>query len=213
MTAAKKLVRLDTYFEAGKIERTGEILGVRLSTGIAEARRAKSCLVVAEVGDTVLCAVSPEDVFVLAVLEGRRGASTKLAADGDLDVQARGGRVAISASSGIDLVTPGEVAVNTADLSVFAKKGSVSIEELGYFGRLVQAEVDKLAVIAREVDSVVARLTQRAKRVFRFIEDIDQTRAGTVDLRAQGLIAIRGENAIVSARVLAKVDGEQIHIG
>jgi hypothetical protein len=49
--------------------------------------------------------------------------------------------------------------------------------------------------------------------VFRFVEEIDQTRAGTVDLRAQNLMAIRGENAVISARVLAKVDGEQIHIG
>ena len=33
------------------------------------------------------------------------------------------------------------------------------------------------------------------------------------DLRAQNLVAIRGENAVISARVLAKVDGEQIHLG
>jgi hypothetical protein len=89
----------------------------------------------------------------------------------------------------------------------------MAIEELGFFGRLVQAEVAKVSLVAQEVDSVLTRLTQRAKRVFRFVEEIDQTRAGTVDMRAQNLIAIRGENAVISARVLAKVDGEQIHLG
>jgi hypothetical protein len=73
--------------------------------------------------------------------------------------------------------------------------------------------VAKVSLVAQEVDSVLTRLTQRAKRVFRFVEEIDQTRAGTVDMRAQNLIAIRGENAVISARVLAKVDGEQIHLG
>ena len=40
-----------------------------------------------------------------------------------------------------------------------------------------------------------------------------ETRAGTVDMRAQKMIGIRGENAVISARVLAKIDGEQIHVG
>jgi hypothetical protein len=96
---------------------------------------------------------------------------------------------------------------------VRAAKGSVAVEELGFLGRLVHAQVEKLALAAEEVDTVLARLTQRAKRVFRFVEEIDQTRAGTVDMRARGLVGIRGENAVLAARVLAKVDGEQIHLG
>ena len=94
-----------------------------------------------------------------------------------------------------------------------AQKGTVAVQEIGFFGRLLQAEVAKVALVAQEVDSVVTRLSQRAKRVFRFVEEIDQTRAGTVDIRAQSLLGLRAENAVISARVLAKVDGEQIHIG
>ncbi len=71
----------------------------------------------------------------------------------------------------------------------------------------------KVALIAEEVDSVMTRLSRRAKRVFRFTEEIEQTRAGTVDVRAQNMLGLRAENAVISARVLAKIDGEQIHIG
>jgi hypothetical protein len=105
------------------------------------------------------------------------------------------------------------VVMTGAEVHVRAKKGAIAIDELGFFGRLVQAEVTKIALVAQEADTILTRLTQRAKRVFRFVEEIDQTRAGTVDLRAENLIGIRGENAIISARVLAKVDGEQIHLG
>ncbi|WP_437896477.1 DUF3540 domain-containing protein [Sorangium sp. So ce124] len=213
MTAAKKLASPETYMETGRVERVGAAFAVRLSSGSCEARRAKSCLVAPDVGDKVLCAIEPDGVYVLAVLDGREGAPTKLATDGDLVVQARGGRFAVCASERIDIAGAREVAVTGAEVQVRARKGSVAIDELGFFGRLVQAEVTKIALIAQEADTALTRLTQRVKRVFRFVEEVDQTRAGTIDLRAQNLVGIRGENAIISARVLAKVDGEQIHLG
>ena len=70
-----------------------------------------------------------------------------------------------------------------------------------------------MTVLAQEIDSIATRVSQKAKRAFRFIEEIDQTRAGAVDIRAQRMLGLRGENAVISARVLAKLDGEQIHIG
>lgn len=213
MTAVKKFVRRETDLETGRVEQVSEAVVVRLASGRYEARRAKSCLVAPEAGDKVLCAIEPEGVYVLAVLEGREGAPTKLTADGDLEVQARGGQVAICASRRVDIASGGGVAVTGAEVHVRAAKGSVAIEELGFFGRLVQAEVAKVTLVAQEVDSRLTRLTQRVKRVFRFVEELDQTRAGAVDLRAESMIGIRGENAVISARVLAKIDGEQIHIG
>lgn len=214
MNAAKKLASTETYLDTGTVERilSGKA-EVRLRSGTYPARRAKSCLVAPEIGDRVLCASGPDGRYVLAVLEGRAGAPTRLAADGDLHIQSRGGRVAVSSPHGVDLVSGGDLAMTSAELHVRAGKGSVAVEELGFFGRLVQAEVTKIALAAQEVDTVMTRLTQRAKRVFRFVEEIDQTRAGTVDMRARDLVGIRGENAVIAARVLAKVDGEQIHLG
>lgn len=211
--AAKSVTHAAAYLEAGCVERiSATAIEVRLGSNVFDARRAKSCLVAPEVGDKVLCTVEPEAIFVLAVLDGA-GTGTKVTADGNLELHARGGRVSVSASNGVDIVSGGDVAMTSADFHVHAKRGSVAIDELGFFGRLVKAEVAKVALIAQEVDSVLTRLSQRAKRVFRFVEEIDQTRAGTVDMRAEHLMAIRGENAVISARVLAKVDGEQIHIG
>ncbi|AUX48491.1 hypothetical protein SOCE26_100290 [Sorangium cellulosum] len=213
MTAAKKLASTETYLEAGHVERAGASIEVRLRHGVCEAWRAKSCLVAPEAGDKVLCAIEPARIYVLAVLEGREGAPTKLATDGDLEVQARGGRLSLCASERVDVVGAREVAVSGAEVHVRGRRGSIAIEELGFLGRLVQAEVAKVALVAQEADAVITRLTQRAKRVFRFVEEVDQTRAGTIDLRAQNLLGLRGENAVISARVLAKVDGEQIHLG
>jgi Protein of unknown function (DUF3540) len=214
MTRAAKSASTGTRLETGTVERIlNRTVEVRVGAGTWQARRAKSCLVEPGIGDTVLCASAPEGAFVLAVLQGAPGAPTEIAADGDLRIEARGGRVVVTSPEGVDLVSGGRVAVTSSELDVRARRGSIAVEELGFFGRLVQAEVTKVALVAEEVDAVLTRLTQRAKRVFRFVEELDQTRAGTVDLRAQNLVSIRGENALVSARVLAKIDGEQIHLG
>jgi len=213
MSTAAHRVTSETYLEAGRVDRTTEGLQVSLGSGRFAARRAKSCLVAPETGDRVLCAIEPDAVFVLAVLEGRPDAATVVRTTGDLKLQAPAGRVAVCAGKGVDVVGTEDVAVTSATLNVRAKAGTVAIDELGYFGKLVRAQLDRVALLAEEVDSRVVRLAQRAKRVFRFVEDIDQTRAGTLDLRAQNLASVRGDNTMVTARVVAKIDGEQVHIG
>ncbi len=213
MTAAEKLLESEPRLVSGYVERVGKALEVRLATGVYPARRAKSCLVAPEAGDRVLCAVEADATYVLAVLDGREGAGTRVVADGDLRLQARGGRASVSATDGVDLVSGADVSVTGADLHVRAKKGSVALEDLGFVGRVLRADVGKIALLAREVDSICTRLSTRAKRIFRFVEDLEQTRAGTVDVRAETLLGLRAENAVISSRVLTKVDGEQIHIG
>jgi hypothetical protein len=214
MKAAKKVANVETYLEAGRVDRVVDgLVEVRLDHVTYRGRRAKSCLVAPEVGDTVLCAVGEDQVFVIAVLEGHDGASTKLAVDGDLEVRSRAGHVKVSGAQGVGLLSSAEVDIVAASVNIRAPKGTFAIDELGFLGRLFQAQVTKVAIAAKEIDTLADRLSQRLKRAFRFVEGIDQTRAGTVDLRAQNLVGIRGENAVISARVLAKVDGEQIHIG
>lgn len=189
-------------WKMGVVESLDPHIGVRIGTSITPARRAKSCLVAPSLGDKVVCAVDDEGVFVTAVLgqeapeSGPRPRSnTRIAVTGELTIAAD------------------KVAVTTPDMAIRAKRGSVAVEELGFFGRLVQAQASKIAILAEEMDSVAKRVSQKAERVFRTVLDIDQTRAGSVDVRAEKLAAIRAENTVLSARVLAKVDGEQIHIG
>src|SRR5271154_5518968 len=114
MTVAKKLASSETYLETGTVERIlSETFDVRRGTASCHARRAKSCLVAPEVGDTVLFTAGPEGTFVLAVLRGAEGAPTRIAAAGDLHVEAHGGRVTVSSPEGVDLVSGGSVSMTS----------------------------------------------------------------------------------------------------
>lgn len=216
MSVAKKLSESPTSaIEPGVVlpsQPGTDALRVRLDSGEYRARRAKSCLVAPDVGDKVLCAVDAEQVYVLAILEGSEPRTT-IAADGDLELVARGGRATLTGTEGVDVVTAADVSVTSAEVNVRSERGTVAVDDLGFFGKLVQAEVKKIVVVASEVDSILGRLTQKAKRAYRFIEELDQTRAGMIDTRAETMLGIRAENAIISARILTKVDGEQVHIG
>lgn len=205
----------------------GGQLGPRLETGVVtsvlplvirmgeaekHARCAKSCLVAPEAGDRVLCALEGDSVYVLAVLEGTT-TSTRVAVPGELDIVAQGGRMSLRSPDAVNVQGGSAISMTSPKLEMRAASGSIAIDQLMFLGKRVMAEAGKVVVAARELDTLADRVVQRAKRVFRFVEDVDQTQAGTVDIRANSLLGLRGENAIVSARVMTKVDADQIHLG
>ena len=50
-------------------------------------------------------------------------------------------------------------------------------------------------------------------RVRRTVEELDHVRAEQIDYAAKKTMSLHGDNAIVTANELVKVDGEQIHVG
>jgi hypothetical protein len=213
MNMARKIEAVRAELEVGVVEAVGAELTVRLASERIAARRAKSCLVAPDVGDRVLCASEPAGIYVLAVLEGREGEGTRLTAEGDLKIQAPSGTVTVCAGEGIDLITARDFGVLAGSVAVRAKRGSVAVEELGLVSRLVRAEAAKMVVFAEQLESSVDSLMSRAKRVFRFVAETEQVRAGTLDLRAEKLASVRAETTVVAARVVAKIDAGQVHIG
>jgi hypothetical protein len=62
-------------------------------------------------------------------------------------------------------------------------------------------------------DSLFERVSQRVKRSFRTVEDIDQLKAKKIDYAAESTLALRAEHAVVHGEELIKVDGKQIQLG
>jgi len=198
--------------ETGVVRGTAAGILVDLGRGPVVAKRAKSCLVAPDAGDRVLCAEDGAEVFVLAVLEGEAGANTRLVAEGDLQVQATGS-LGLRAGDGVEIAAAKEIGLFAGKLHLRAQAAVAAIEELGLVGRSAEAHLQKVVVVAERMETRAERLVQRAKQAFRFVEALEQVRAGVFDLRAEKLAAIRGENTVVAARTLAKLDGEQVKIG
>lgn len=200
--------------EAGRVVRAaGGAFVVATGSAEIEARRAVSCMVEPAAGDVVLVSVLPErGAYILAVLE-RQGSDLCVVLDGDLHVKLPRGRFVLGAAEGVTLASGKEVGVVAGELKVNARRGSVLVESLSYLGTAVHAEIEKAKVKAAAFDASFERVTQRLKRVYRFVEELEQLRAERVDYVAKKNMSLRGENTLVTAEELVKLDGAQIHLG
>lgn len=192
----------------------GADLGIRAGANTYTAGRAKSCLVEPAPGDTVLVAVASSGrAWVLAVLEGEPGAGTRLAVEGNLDVRLDEGRFSVTAPEGVGIVSGKDVSVVSGKVQVNAVEGGVVLERMSFFARVVHSEVEKLKSFATTIDRVAERVTERVKRSYRTVEELDRVHARQIDYAAEQVMSLKAKHAVVTAEQLVKVDGEQIHMG
>lgn len=213
---ARKLDNDALSHEIGRVTeaREGGLFGVRTEAGEYRAKRAVSCLLEPEVGDTVaLLTTQAGACYVTAVLEREAGAAGRIVADGDLAIQLPAGRFRVAAQEGVDLLSAGEVSLVGSALRVTAREGNVVLERLSFLGAFARAEVEKIKVAAGSLDQVLDRFSQRVKRSFRHVEELDQVKAEHIDYAAKSSMSLHGENALITAEELVKIDGEQIHVG
>lgn len=186
----------------------GELLTVRTALADIVARRAASCLLAPAVGDRVLLATEERgDAYVLAVLEQRDPSASVLSVEGDLTVRSLRGKVSVAAQEGVDIVT-------TAAARLMARAVEVeAIDTLSILGGALKAELGKAKVYAATLDGFFERVSQHVKRSYRNVEEVDQVKARHIDYAATGNAQLRGENALVTAHDLVKLNGEQVHVG
>jgi hypothetical protein len=213
---ARKLNRDQVTLDEGTVlEVEGGSLRVRVGDFECEARRAKSCLVAPAPGDEVLVAFGRGNrCFVLALLEeSEPQGKTTLEVEGDLDIRVPAGKASVSAAKGIGLTSGDELSLAAQALHVTALEGTVFVQKLAYLGTRLKAEVEGMRVVGSVCDSLFERVSQRVKRSFRTVEDIDQVRANKIDYASESTLALRAENAVVHAEELMKVDASQIQLG
>jgi hypothetical protein len=214
MSNAAVALRDTTYhtIEARVVRREAGRLVVRTARGEVSAARAASCLVDPAPDDVVLLAVADARAYVLAVLE-HASEGTECRVEGDLRLRVEGGRFTVVADEGVELVTPKTLTLLAAELGARAAVGEVWFDRLAYAGARVTAEVERVKATVGTLDQSLDRWSQRVKRAFRRVEELDHLRAGQIDYVAQEMLRVHGENAVVTAEKLVKLDGEQIHLG
>lgn len=214
MTAAADLFEdHDVIQEMGTVTSAGPELTVETGRGSYRAEPAVSCLVEPVVGDRVLVATSARgDAFVLAILQRTSEVSPRLRVHGDLSISSTG-RIAFAASEGVDIGTEGDVNVMGSRLNVNTREGHFIVDSLAYIGKLARIDTGKVKSVVGLLDQVVDRFSLKAKRSYRFVDEVDVTRADQVDIRAHGTVNVRGKNATMNAEELVKIDAKQIHLG
>ncbi len=200
--------------EARRQSGVGDMVVVRTTHGELEAVRAASCLVSPEVGDEVLvAAIGDGRAFVLAVLVRAHLTPTLLEVEGDLSIRTKHGRVDIAAQEGVGLTTAKGLSMTAAEVDMTAVTGRVGFEKVVLLAGDALAQLGRLKVDASTIDTVAERLSQKLKRYFRVVDEIENVKTRYLNVLTSKTMRLHAENAVLTADQLVKMDGEQIHVG
>lgn len=201
--------------DLGIITRTQKgIYTVEAHSGTYEARQAVSCLITPRQNDKVLLAGDlSEGLYILAILEREEEHKQTLSFQGDVDLTVKSGRLAITSGQEIRFTSGRNIDFASPEVKVHSMKSEVHIQHLIFSGNFWMGQVEKIRLVVTAFDSLIERLTQRIKRSYRTVEEIDRLRAGRLDYLVDKLLCLRGKYSMLTAKEDVKIDAERIHMG
>jgi hypothetical protein len=190
-------------------------LGVEDDEGVVwMCRRAASCLLRPEQGDTVLLS-GPDRfrVYLIAVLEQADIGKSRIEAAGDITLGSPTGMVSIESAGNLSLRSGARLEMESAQWAVQADEGNCRVEQLHVTARSMDATVGRTRLVGKVLETVADRIVQMARNALRLVEEVDQSRVGHLDCKATQTVRIHGQHTMVTGKELVKVDASQIHMG
>jgi hypothetical protein len=195
---------------------TSEDFSVAIDGAAYQAKKAVSCLVLPEPGDTVMLAfdASPH-CYILSVLERPGGAlaAKTLAFDGQVNLRIRQGGLNIATDQTLSLTSEQKIALASDELELDARNGSARITTFSFLGRMFQSQVETVKQIADTLDTIIRRSVQRLTSSYRYIEEHEEIQSASTRMLVEGTLTMQTQNTMHTAEGHIKIDAEQIHLG
>jgi hypothetical protein len=144
-------------------------------------------------------------------LSATSGSLALAAPNGDIELAA-GGTVRCRGSA-VELDASESARLTSNELRIGAREADVGIAELRYAGDRLRAKLDQAKLTLGRLETVTERLFERAKKVFRQVEDLHQLKAGRLRTMVERSYVLRSGHADIAATDHVKIDGKQIHLG
>jgi hypothetical protein len=212
---ASVLDRAGVFLEYGRVTASAaRVFTVETESGTVETRKSVNCLIEPEPGDTVLVSRAGwQECYILAILQREAEAPARLVFGGDVELKSEQGRVRVAAQEGIDLVSAGRTALVSRRLAVHAGQAEVNVPQLSFFGTLFEAQVERIKLLGRACDSVFERVSQRVRRSYRRVEELEHVTAGQLRYLVKKLLSLRGKYSVITAEQDVRIDGDKILMG
>ncbi|HJL15503.1 MAG TPA: DUF3540 domain-containing protein [Sandaracinaceae bacterium LLY-WYZ-13_1] len=191
---------------------TDRVIAVERGDETAVARRAASCLLAPRHGDRVLCAEVEGVAYVLAVLE-RDAEGTEVEVEGDLAIRSTAGSVEVDAAGDLELGAGRGARLRAQAMEIAAEDGRWVGRELRLLGEQLTLGATRIRQVSSFAERVADSLKETFGRSYRDVEDGEHVRAGSVTYSLRHMLRYHAETAVMSAKKLIKLDGEQIHLG
>jgi hypothetical protein len=98
-------------------------------------------------------------------------------------------------------------------LTVSAKSGDFRILDTLYQGDSFKGVLERSKLLVGKLETVAIRIMERAKNVYRQVEELQQTRANRVRTLVEGSYQLNSETTTIKSTQNVNIDGERIHLG
>ena len=115
-------------------------------------------------------------------------------------------------SSAISLTDKG-LLMSTNKIGLRAQSGDLKIDHCQYQGDTFKAVLERSKILVSKIETVAIRIIERAKNVYRHVEELHQTRANRVRTLVEGSYQLKSETTYIKSEKNVNIDGEKIHLG
>ncbi len=124
---------------------------------------------------------------------------------GDLEFITKNGNIVLSSAR--DVVIQGE------SVQVSGERGNIQLSQTNLAGTRLQAQYKEAKIISDRFEGIFHTLTERARNVFRSVEQLAQTKAGRIRTLVQSTYFFKAKRAFVKSEEDYKIRAEKIHLG
>ncbi len=182
--------------------------------GCERAKQAVSCVIKVQVDDTVLvyCSADRSIAYIACVLGREQRDEGVLTLPGGVELSSKAGNLNIHAKV-IDLKAGVQVSVTSPKIDVTAFESEIKVLKVQAWFDVLEAQAVHAKFAFQNLTTAVGRLLQRVRESFRWVDEVDETRAGRVRVKVEGAYQVQSRHATIHATGVVKIDGEKIDLG
>jgi hypothetical protein len=211
VTAENSLMKSHIAAVVGQVDDWYFVQGIE---GCDRAKQAVSCVIKVQVNDTVLvyCSADHSIAYIVSVLGREQRDAAVLALPGGVELSSQAGNLSIQAKA-FDLKAGVQVSITSPKIDVTAFESEIKVLKLRAWFDALETQAINAKFAFQNLTTSAGRLLQRVRESFRWIEEVDETRAGRVRVKVEGAYQLQSRHATIHASGVVKVDGEKIDLG
>lgn len=186
---------------------------LRADHGPVLARRAAGCLLRPKAGDRVLVFAERDEAWILSVLDRTGAGERVIETDGPMGLRCRSGNISIHAEKCVEVRGDEAIELRSARLGVRAAVTRLVSKNVTWLCDRCEGRFNVLRLVGRACEGLFDRFRQRARTSIREVETLDRVHSGEIDYRAEANLSLEARNLLSRAEHLARIDGDQIHLG
>ena len=98
------------------------------------------------------------------------------------------------------------------DVALEAQRGRVELDQMHFTADSMTSTIEKVRQTLGVVETRATRIIERAKNVYREVEELQQTRAGRVRMIAKKTFQVMGRRTLFKAKEDVSIKGEKIYL-